>query len=277
MAQLIALLTSNPMRLRCQVRRVDEAVELGAGPGKVVGVGYHDNGKMLLRKRPGMPPGSRIESMVGDVRSELLLATRHQISPTGFREEDSEPFRFRSWLFAGVGRILPLGERQAVLATLPEFLRLGALGRSDAELAFLLTLAHIHESSRQLDHIDLDPAIAADALAKTLAKLDERANLAGAPLPETAAVLSNGRLLAAVRRGRPLSYALIEGLAECELCEMDRATPDDDPRVRPHRTLKAVVLASKTKPDSGLQWIDVPENHLLTVSRTFDVKVRPID
>lgn len=277
MAQLIALLTSNPMRLRCQVRRVDDAIDLGAGPGQVVGVGYHDNGKVLLRKRPGMPEGSRIESLVGDVCSELLLATSHPVGPTGFREENSEPYRFRGWLFGGVGRILPLGERQAVLATLPDFLSLGALGQTDAELAFLLTLFHIHTTSRKLDHIDLDPSVPADALAKTLAQLDERARSAGVPRPETAAVLSNGRMLAAVRRGRPLSYALLEGLQECPICEIDRTTPDDDPRVRPHRTLKAVVLASKTKPGSGLQWIDVPDNHLLTVSRTFDVKMRPID
>ena len=38
---------------------------------------------------------------------------------------------------------------------------------------------------------------------------------------------------------------------------------------------KAVALASRTKQD-GVQWVDVPENHLLTVSRNLSVRLMPL-
>lgn len=277
MAQLISVLTSNPLRLACQLRHIQQAVQLRAGPGRVVGVAYHDNGKALLRKRPGIPEGTPLSELVKDVSSEVLVATSHSIAKTGFSDEDSQPYRFRSWVFGGVGRILPLGERKAVLSTLPEFLQMGVHGRSDAESAFLVTLAHMHESSRRLDHPDLEVEVAADALEKTLQRLDQQALTASLPLPETSAIITNGRLLAAVCRGRPLSYALLEGLSTCELCGITQDSPDDDPKVRPHRTLKAVILASHPRQNAGLQWLDVPQNHLLTVSRSLSIKLRGLN
>lgn len=277
MAQVIALLTSNAALLSCQLRRIDPAIDLGAGAGRTVGLGFHDSqGRVLLRKRPVSTSSVTLAELAGDVRSEVLLAACHVVGPTGFREEDSAPYRFRSWLFAGTGRIVPIGERAAVLQALPDFLRRGISGTSDAELAFVTTLGHIHTSSRQLDRFDLDPEVAAASLARTLHQLDERAAAARVAPPATAALLTNGRMIAAVRRGRPLSYALLEGQAECEACGITRTTSADDPRVRPHRTVRTVVVASVTQPGRGLQWLDVPESHLLTVSRSLDVRVAPL-
>jgi predicted glutamine amidotransferase len=274
MAQLFALLQSDPALLRCQLHRLAPAVDLGVRAGKVLGVGYFENGKVLLRKRPATGEAT-LEGLATDVKSELFVAASHGSGPGGFREEDTEPYRFRNWIFGGTGRILPLGERAKVLAELPVFLQRGMVGPSDAELAFLATLGHIHADSRMLDLLDIEPKVVADALAKTLSRLDGRARESGQPLPQTTAVLSNGRVVAAVRRGKPLSYALLEGLADCPVCGIDRTTKETDPRVRPHRMLKAVALASSPKAD-GVQWIDVPDNHIVTVSRSLDVKLIPL-
>lgn len=282
MAQMFAVLQSDPALLRCQLHRLAPAVDLVLARGKAVGVGYFENGKVLLRKRPAPPRDATIETLGADIRSELFVAAAHGTGVAGFREEDTEPYRFRAWIFAGTGRIVPLGERAQVLADLPEFLQHGLVGPSDAELAFLSTLGHVHADSGQLDYLDLDPTVAATALAKTLARLDQRARAAGVPLPQTCALVSNGRMIAAVRRGRPLSYALLEGLAECEICGLERTATERDPRVRPHRTLKAVALASKPHPPgegarpAGIQWIDVPDHHLVTVSRSLHVRLTPL-
>lgn len=275
MAQVVALLQSDPKLLRCQLHRLDGAVDLGAAPGKAVGVGYYENGKVLLRKRPGTTKPVDLEDLAPDVKSEVFFGVCHGIGATGFREEDTEPYRFRNWVFAGTGHIVPVGERAKVIEGLPVHLRRGIIGPSDAELAFLVTLSHIFDESHSPEHPDLDPEIAARGLARTLAQLDAQAGASGVRRSETCALLSNGRMIAAVRRGRPLSYALIEGLAECPVCGIDRTTSESDPRVRPHRMLKAVALATRPKQD-GVQWVEVPENHLLTVSRSLSVRVWPL-
>lgn len=275
MAQLVALLQSDASLLRCQLRRLDTAIDLGAVPGKAVGVGYYENGKVLVRKRPASPQTTSLERLASDVRSEFLMAACHGVSPHGFREEDTEPYRFRNWVFAGTGRIVPLGERASILASLPAVLRRGVVGPSDAELAFMVALAHVYSESRTPEHPDLPPEIAADALKHALSRLDEQALTAGAPRPQTCALLSNGRMIVAVRRGRPLSYGLIEGFNECTVCGIDRTTNPSDPRVKPHRLVKAVALASRPK-KNGVQWVEIPENHLVTVSRDFAVRVVPL-
>lgn len=274
MAQLVAVLQSDASLLRCQLHRLDRAVDLAARPGKVVGLGYFENGKVLLRKRP-VSAAFTLESLGSDVRSELFVAACHGPGPGGFREEDTAPYRLRNWVFAGTGRILPIGERQKVVASLPTFLQRGLVGPSDAELAFLTTLGHIYAENRVLENLDLEPELVGRALQKTLAQLDARARESNVALPQTCAVLSNGRVVAAVRRGRPLSYALLEGLVDCPVCGIDRSTKDDDPRVRPHRVVKAVVLASGVR-QGGVQWLEVPDNHLVTIGRSLDVRLTPL-
>jgi glutamine amidotransferase len=276
MAQLVALLQSDPALLPCQLRRLSPAVDLQAVPGKALGVGYVDNGRVLLRKRPAPPQGASLEQLAHDVRSQALLATAHRLSGNAFREEDTAPYRFRGWMFGGTGRILPMGERAAVLAELPDFLQRGLIGPSDAELAFFTTLGRIYAETRTLEAPDLPPELAARALADSLKRLDERALTSGVPLVQTTALLSNGRMLVALRRGRPLSFALLEGLSECEPCGVERTTDEKHPRVRPHRTLKAVALATKQAPHGGVQWIEIPDNHLVIVSRSLEVKLTPL-
>ena len=274
MAQLVAVLQNDPALLSCQLHRLDRAVDLVTGPGKVVGVGYFENGKVLLRKRPVVGEVT-LEAAGADVKSEMFVAASHGLPPGGFREEDTEPYRFRNWVFAGTGRILPLGERQKVVEELPGFLQRGLVGPSDAELAFLATLGHVQAESRLIDALDLPPDVVGRALAKTLARLDVRARESGVALPQTCALVSNGRVVAAIRRGRPLSYALLEGLIDCPVCGIDRTTSERDVRVRPHRMLKAVALATRPRQD-GVQWLDVPDNHLVTISRALEVRLTPL-
>jgi glutamine amidotransferase len=227
---------------------------------------------VLLQKRPAPGPVG-LEELVGAATSEIFVAVSHRIGPHGFVEEGTSPYRLRHWLFAGVGRVLPVGERAHVAASLPEFLQRGLEGTTDAELAFRVALGHVHASSRRLDHPDLEPSVVCAAMAKTIAQLDARARESGAPAPRTASVFTNGRVLVAARRGRPLYYRLVEGLAVCGRCGVLASTPETDPRVRPHRTLKGVVIASSVT--SG-RWLEVPEGAALAIGRDYAVTVAPL-
>ncbi len=272
MSQLVAFVHSNAALLPCLAHVLGGEVDLEAEAGKTVGVGTFDNGQVLLQKRPALGRVD-LESLVGSAASEILVAVSHRVGPHGFVEEGTSPYRLRNWLFAGVGRVLPVGERAVVAAGLPEFLQRGLEGTTDAELAFRVALGHVHAASRRLEHPDLEPSVVRAAMGRTIAQLDTRAREAGAPAPTTASVLTNGRLLVAARRGRPLYYRLVEGLSECARCGVGPSTPDTDPRVRPHRTLKGVVVASRVV--SG-RWLEVPEGSALTIGRDYAVKVVPL-
>jgi glutamine amidotransferase len=55
---------------------------------------------------------------------------------------------------------------------------------------------------------------------------------------------------------------------------IDLATPESDPRVRPHRRVKAVCFASRlTQPDG---FIEVPEGSVVSVSRSLQVSISAI-
>jgi hypothetical protein len=272
MSQLVALMHSNAALLPCLARALGGDMDLEAGTGKTLGVGSFDNGQVLLRKRPAQGPAD-LGGLAAGIFSEVFVAVSHRNGPRGFSEEDTSPHRLRNWLFAGTGRVLPVGERAVVAASLPEFLQRGLDAASDAELAFRVALGHVHAASRRLEHPDLEPSIVAAAMARTLGQLDRRAREAGVAPPRTASVLTNGRLLVAVRSGRPLSYRLVEGLATCARCEIGPLTPETDPRVRPHRTLKGVVVASRVV---GGRWLEVSEGSALTVGRDYAVTVAPL-
>lgn len=268
MAQLVAVLQSQAALLPCLLAQLDARLGGPPAPGQAMGLGYFENGKVLLRKRPVPPGGASWATLAGDVQSEVVVGSVHAPAAAGYLEENTQPFRFRAWLFAGVGRILPLGERAGVLASLPDFLGRGVTGQSDAELAFLVTLSHVLEEARSLDLLALEPDVAARALSRTLAALDARAEQVSAPRAETCAVISNGRMLAAVRRGRPLFYRLVEGLQSCERCDLE-AEP------RAHRQARAVVLATYPNP-SDASWIEIPDRHLVTVSRSLALRLSPL-
>jgi glutamine amidotransferase len=81
--------------------------------------------------------------------------------------------------------------------------------------------------------------------------------------------------MVATRRGGPLNYALLEGIVPCELDGIDMATPEKDPRVRPHRRVKAVAFATRLRSHDG--FIEVPEGSVVSVSRSLQVSVAPIN
>ncbi len=274
MSQVLAIVQNDPTLMPVQVARVDGAVDLGLVPGKAGGVGTFVDDRVLLRKKPVGAKGLSLVQLAGDLNTHVLLAAAHRNVTSTFREEDTAPYRFRNWLFAGTGRIVPLGEREKLLADLPEFLQRGIGGPSDSEVAFLATLAHLHRSTRQLDNPDVDPSALVASLKFTVELLDHRARDAGVAAAETTALLTNGRVLGALRRGRPLSYALVEGVPDPALPVHDDArAAARDPAVKRMKSLRAVVITSRPRPAAGIAWIEVPDRHVLTVSRDLGVRV----
>ena len=105
------------------------------------------------------------------------------------RNENTHPFRFRSWLFAHHGTLPGFGPEagstdparpsaaqealtEVLVAELPDFLRRNLRGQTDSEILFHLFLTRLHETA----HLDLAEVRLSDAQAamrRTLAKLEQ--------------------------------------------------------------------------------------------------------
>jgi len=278
MGALIAILQNDPNLMRCQVARLSRHVLL-AEPERApdaYGFGYYTPTEVLVGKRPTGAPGPMgLAQLVGDVDTEVVLA-QARYAAGAKKEENTPPFRYRRWLFAHDGGIegFPLLKGR-LEASLPDFLRRGIEGDTDKEHAFMVFLQVLREGGH-LDDLDLEAGVAADALARTVRRIDAWCREAGAQKPsELNFVATNGRILAATRRGGPLSYALLEGIVPCPLHQVGPGSPDTDPRVRPHRTAKAVCFATRLTADPN-GFLDVPESSVVAVSRDLRVSVSPL-
>lgn len=278
MATSLAVLTRDPNLMRCELRRLREKAALapaGERPG-AIGLGYVHGSEVLLRKKPGSMAPADLYELGKDIESDAILFHADRTPAGSFKDENSQPFRYRRWLFAHDGAIEQFaGAKAAIIAELPDFLRRQVKGETDSELAFMAFLMRLPATSRTED-ADLPATAAGKLLGETARALEQHARAAGASRPSALNLFAtNGRVLAAVRLGGgSLHYALYEGITRCGHCGLTEATPDTNPLVRSHRLLKSVAVARTLLGPNG--WIEVPEAHAVTVGRNLEVQVAAI-
>ncbi len=275
MGVMVAILQSDPNLLRCQVRRLEDLVVLRESERlpDAYGFGYYKGSDVLLGKRPSGAPGTyTLTQLAGGVDSEALLAHARYATVGGPKDENTHPFRFRRWLFAHDGTVEGFPDVKAQLVgALPEFLRRNLEGETDSEHAFMLFLKYLREGG-QLDDLDADARVVGRALAQVTRDLDTWSREAGASKPSSLNfIATNGRVLVATRRGRPLHYALFEGILPCKREGIGPSTPENDPRLRWHRQVKAVCIATHLRQPNG--FLEVPEASVVAVSRALQVNV----
>ena len=275
MGALVAILQNDPNLMRCQVARLRQLVALteGGRPPDAYGYGYYGAGDVLLGKRPSGAPGPLgLGELAGAVESEALLVHARIATVGNLKDENTHPFRFRRWLFAHDGTIEGFDQvKPRLLAAVPDFLRRNIQGETDSEHAFTYFLKLLRDHG-QLDTLDIDAPVAGQALGRTVRQIDAWCREVGAQRPSALNfVATNGRVLVATRRGRPLHYALLEGIVPCPRDGLETGTPESDPRVRPHRRVKAVCFATLLAQPNG--FLEVPEGSVVAVSRTLQVTV----
>ncbi len=275
MGALVAILQSDPNLLRCQVKRLEAHASLQDGDRlpDAYGFGHYAGGSVLLAKRPtGAPTQLSLPELVGKLDSEALLVHARIATVGKAKDENTQPFRFRRWLFAHDGTIEAFElVRPKLVAALPDFLRRNIAGDTDSEHAFMWFLKQLKDEGR-IDHLDLDEKAVGRALARTVKQIEAWSREVGEQPPSRLTfVATNGRIMVATRRGGPLHYALLEGIVPCALHGIDLTTPESDPNVRPHRKAKAVAFATRLAQPSG--FIEVPEGSVVAVSRGLQVTV----
>ncbi|WP_224367125.1 class II glutamine amidotransferase [Hyalangium versicolor] len=271
MSAVLAVLTSDPNLLRCELQRLEGQVAIQAEPrANAVGVGSYADGEVLLR-RLSSDAGLTLAALAPPHESGALVFHEGKL-PVGLSpEENTQPFRSRAWLFAHQGALNEFERlRGSLLEELPEYLRWQVKGSTDSEVAFAHFLKHLRDKGR-IEDPRLEAELAAALLVETTRALERAAVQAGAARTSMLNfVATNGRILVATRWGEaPLYYTRLEGSDHCEVCGITATTPETQPKVMAHRRQRAVVVASHVKRTQG--WVELAQGTALAVSEDLQV------
>ena len=180
MSRLFGFVINDAQRVACALHPARDIL-LSASAQEGWGLACYQGGEVLLQRHPKPVAGpldfyrhareQRTDYLVGHVRDPGTPA----------KLENTQPYRFRSWVFARSGA--PQPGAAAVLAQVPDFLRRNIRGQDPAEGLFYLFLSFLHDSNR-MDDPNIKVADVASALRSAVAIADQKAIEAGAaPAP----------------------------------------------------------------------------------------------
>ncbi|WP_309894229.1 class II glutamine amidotransferase [Archangium sp.] len=272
MSVALAVLTSDPNLVRCELHRLEGQVALQEeGRSNAVGIGAYAQDDVLLRRFP-RDANLTLESLAASHESEALLFHGQRL-PVGLSlEENTQPFRSRRWLFAHQGRVEGFNALRAeLLAPVADFLKRQIRGETDSEVAFARFLQKLWDLGRA-DDPRLEAEVAGRLLAETARELSKASAHAGAARTSRVNLLAtNGYIVVATRLGdRPLYYTRLEGTDRCELCGLTPDTPESQPGVVAHRRRRSVVVASHVMRPAG--WVELAEGTTLAVETDLSVR-----
>jgi glutamine amidotransferase len=276
-------MANDPQRIRCALYpgRALLASDLKTVDGW--GVGFYQGGEVLLQRRPKPPPGPvDFYEVVRDIHTDALVGHIRSGTYGGAKNENTHPFRFRSWLFAHHGSIARFDEvREQLLGVIPDFLRRNIRGQTDSEHLFHLLLTLLHNGGK-IDDPMISTKVAARALAEALAICERMADTGrgeGGEQSSLNVALTNGRILLATRIGRPLHLYRINGVRDCPVCRENPAEYGRGTHSADHEHLRAVVIvadgADEKRPLPSL-WQEVPERSIVSVSHELHTEITPL-
>jgi glutamine amidotransferase len=169
------------------------------------GLGYVQGGQVLLSRTPRLSEQD-VDFYTSIERLTTDYIIGHAAGDDGLRgNENTQPFRYRTWMFAQDCHVPEFEKVQAALLEhLPPFLRRNVKGKTPAEHLFNLFLAFLHDGGK-LDDPNLPLAETRRALrdaAALFASLETKAGLSESGLGNV--IVSNARSMLAVRLGGPL-------------------------------------------------------------------------
>jgi glutamine amidotransferase len=177
------------------------------------GVGWYEDGSPVVRR--GLLPAHADEAFVHAARaacSAVVVAHVRDASVGPVSPENTHPFHHARWLFAHNGTVARYKRsrkvREAILAEIDADLRPAVRGDTDSERCFLVFLTRLRARAT-LDGADLGEVVR--ALAETTETVCRIADPRAEKPSTLNFVVSDGRVLAATRRGKPLHLALDAG------------------------------------------------------------------
>jgi predicted glutamine amidotransferase len=275
MSHFIACASNSAEQLACALEGFAEDLLLPAGADGGWGLGYFSSGELLQRIEP-LDRRDAIDAWpaLSALRSNMLVLHVREATVGVVRRENTHPFRFQDWLLAHNGTFAGFeGFRDRLLDMMPPFIQRRVRGETDSEHLFHLVLSFLYDSGR-LGRPDPGCHAIRDALRQALQTFDEFTRASGQAPSPAAAVLTDGYSLVAVERGVPVRVALIQGIRDCPLCRISRASKGPPTPVH-HEELRAVLVRSGPSPAAHPAFRPLGEDTFLMVGRNLQVEFAP--
>src|SRR5580693_1527417 len=192
------------------------------------GLGFYQGGEVLIRRRPiDEREELDVAALVSDLRADVLIGHVRQATVGVLRTENTHPFRYRQWLFAQTGTVYDFEQvRERLVGSVPEFLRSGIRGETDAEVVFHVFLSFLHDAGL-LNHESVETALVREALRSSLAVVDGITAEVGTMPGKFNVMVSNGGAVVALHRSdSPMCLRVFSGKADAD------AIIGDDPQLR---------------------------------------------
>lgn len=252
-------------------------VRNSAGAGPVGwGLGFYQGGEVLIRRRPiDERDDIDVAQLGADVRADVVVGHVRQPTVGTLRTENTHPFRYRQWLYAQTGTVSCFEQtRDRLLQSVPEFLRAGIRGDSDAEIVFQVFLSFLHDAGK-LDDLVVDTNVIHEAIRGSLQLVDSiSAEVGGAPA-EVNLVVSNGDVLVAAHRRAKMGIRTFAGRDDAE------AIIGDDAQLR-RRTPElgqvqfAIVASDFDSETLPPRWNAVKDRAMVSLTRAAPPKIEEL-
>jgi glutamine amidotransferase len=239
------------------------------------GLGFFQGGEVLMRRRP-LDERQEIDvaQVAGDVRADVILGHVRSATVGEMRTENTHPFRYRQWLFAQTGTVPQFREiRDRLVTSLPEFLRAGIRGETDAEIVFHVFLSFLHDRGVLTDAVT-EASVVRDVLRTTVTVVDQTAAEVGGEPGSLNLMVTNGDAVYAFHRGTEMRYRVFSGKDDGD------AIIGDDQQLRRRASelsrMRFVLLASDFEEVPTVRWKPVADRSVVTVTRDGDPRVEGI-
>jgi glutamine amidotransferase len=241
------------------------------------GLGFYQGGEVLIRRRPiDERQELEVSSLATDVRADLLIGHVRHATVGALRTENTHPFRYRQWLFAQTGTVSDFEQiRERLVGSVPEFLRGGIRGETDAEVVFHVFLSFLHDAGL-LNSTSVDPVPVREALRSSLAVIDGITAEVGTKPCRLNVMVSNGGCVVAVHRSdTPMALRTFSGKSDGD------AIIGDDPQLRRKipelaRMHYTIAASDFDAPVPNGRWRAVADGAILTLSGDEDAKIEAL-
>ncbi|WP_394839596.1 class II glutamine amidotransferase [Pendulispora rubella] len=253
------------------------------------GMGFYQGGEVLIRRRPiDDRPEIDVAKNAHDVRADILIGHVRQATVGSLRTENTHPFRYRQWLFAQTGTVSGFeGIKERLAASVPEFLRGGIRGETDAEIVFHVFLSFLHDAGR-LEDMSIEEGVVRDALRSTLSVVDGMTAEIGAEPGALNTLVTNGDVIVALHRNDAMAYRQFSGKADADALigddlQLRRRAPE---LAHMHFVLLASDLEDASNGVAGeggagsasskanlARWKKIPDRAIVTLTRGDDPKI----
>jgi glutamine amidotransferase len=259
MTRLFGCVCNQHERFRAAIEPV-RSVLVAPGPLARWGLGYVHSSQVLLSLNPRVSEtGVDFFEAAAKLKTDYLIAAAHEAD--GLKgNANTQPFRFRSWLFAMEGGIAAFDDvAPGLLEHIPPYLRRNMRGKTAAEHVFHLYLAMLHDAGN-MDHPNLDPADGQRALRDTLAFTLSQITRSGGSTGPGNIIVTNSRFMLAARLEKPLFVRQFREQL--------------DPKREESQLKSVLAVSSDEHPGEGFE--EVPLGQVLTIHRSVLAEISPL-